>query len=214
MLLIGATGMVGGAVRKRFPDGGLTVLARRAPNDRVVGAAGLIVAPVEGWSAAIAKAKPAVLCSALGTTIRAAGSQDAFRAVDHDLVLSAARAAKAAGARQMIVVSSVGASPKSGNFYLRTKGEVEDGLRALGFDRLDIIRPGLLIGDRQGAARPGEALAMLAAPLTDALMMFGSVRKYRSIRADAVAAAIVTLARTGGTGVHVHEHDAILQLAD
>lgn len=211
-LIVGATGMVGRAVIERFGAAPLTVLARRA----VEGLAAhhkQMVAPSERWIDLIAAERPAVLISCLGTTIRQAGSPAAFRAVDHDLVLAAAEGAKAGGARHMIAVSSVGASAKSGNFYLRTKGETERDLIALGFDRLDLIRPGLLRGDRPGPARLGEGLATIAAPLTDALL-HGSLRRYRSIAGDSVAAAIARLAEQGGSGVHIHENDAIRALAD
>ena len=211
-LIVGATGMVGRAVIERFGAAPLTVLARRA----VEGLAAhhkQMVAPPDRWTDLIAAERPAVLISCLGTTIRQAGSQAAFRAIDHDLVLAAAEGAKAGGARHMIAVSSVGASAKSGNFYLRTKGETERDLIALGFDRLDLIRPGLLRGDRPGPARLGEGLATIAAPLTDALL-HGSFRRYRSIAGDVVAAAIARLAQQGGSGVHIHENDAIRALAD
>lgn len=211
-LIVGATGLIGRAVIERFGSRPITVLARR----EVEGLAAQhkpLVAPPERWTDIIAAEKPAVLISCLGTTIRQAGSQAAFRAVDHDLVLAAARGAKAGGTPHMISVSSVGAAAKSGNFYLRTKGETEDDLRALGFDRLDLIRPGLLRGDRPGPQRLGEGIATIAAPLTDALL-HGSFRRYRSISGNSVAAAIVALAGQGGLGVHIHENDAIRALAD
>ena len=87
----------------------------------------------------IAGLNPGIAISCLGTTMRVAGSRDAFRAVDHDLVLAFAKAARDAGARHMISVSSVGAMPASGSFYLRTKAEAEAGLRKLKFERLDIL---------------------------------------------------------------------------
>jgi uncharacterized protein YbjT (DUF2867 family) len=190
----------------------VTVLARR----EVEGLAAhhrALVAPSERWADLIAAERPAVLISCLGTTIRQAGSQEAFRAVDHDLVLAAARGARAGGASHMIAISSVGAATKSGNFYLRTKGETEDDLVALGFDRLDLLRPGLLRGDRPGPQRLAEGLATIAAPLTDALL-HGGFRRYRSIPADMVAEAIVRLTRHKAAGVHIHENDAIRALAD
>ncbi len=211
-LIVGATGLIGRAVIEGFGFAPLTVLARR----EVEGLAShhqQRVAPSEQWADIISSEKPAILISCLGTTIRQAGSQEAFRAVDHDLVLAVADAAKRAGTAHMIAVSSVGAAAKSGNFYLRTKGETEDGLRALGFDRLDLIRPGLLRGDRPGPQRLGEGIATIAAPLTDALL-HGSFRRYRSIAGETVAAAIVALASQGGSGVHIHENDAIRALAD
>jgi uncharacterized protein YbjT (DUF2867 family) len=211
-LIVGATGLIGRAVIEGFGTTPVAVLARR----EVEGLAShheQQVAPSEHWADIIATEKPAVLICCLGTTIRQAGSQDAFRAVDHDLVLAVGEAAKRAGTAHMIAVSSVGAAAKSGNFYLRTKGETEDGLRALGFDRLDLIRPGLLRGERPGPQRLGEGIATIAAPLTDALL-HGSFRRYRSIAGETVAAAIVALASQGGSGVHIHENDAIRALAD
>lgn len=211
-LIIGATGLIGRAVIKAFGSTPALVLARRKVEDLAPHHAEL-VAPADRWPDIIAAEKPAVLICCLGTTIRQAGSKDAFRAVDHDLVLAAARGAKAGGTPHMILVSSVGAAAKSSNFYLRTKGETEDDLRALGFDRLDLIRPGLLRGDRPGPRRLGEGLATIAAPLADALL-HGSFRRYRSISGNIVAAAIVALAAHGGSGVHIHENDAIRALAD
>ena len=211
-LIVGATGMVGRAVIQHFGSTSVTVLARRAV-DGLASHHKQIVAPSERWADTIAAERPALLISCLGTTIRQAGSQAAFRAVDHDLVLAAARGARAGGTPRMIAVSSVGAAAKSGNFYLRTKGETEDDLRALGFDRLDLIRPGLLRGARPGPQRLAEGLATIAAPLTDALL-HGRFRRYRSISGDAVAAAIVALAGQNGPGVYIHENDAIRALAD
>lgn len=211
ILLIGATGMVGSALIAQAGTAPLHILARRAP-DGGTGHPVTIAAPDE-WAHAITGLAPHTLISALGTTIAAAGSQSAFSAVDHDLVIAAATAARAAGTRHMISVSSVGASGASSNFYLATKGRVETELAALGFDRVDILRPGLLLGDRKGPRRTGEAIGMALAPLTDALMQ-GPLRRYRSVRADSVARAILALAATGGTGVHVHEHDAIMSLAN
>jgi len=210
-LIVGATGMVGQAVLAHA-SAPLTVLARRdvaalPPQHR------LIVAPSEDWPDIIAAEKPATLISCLGTTIRQAGSQAAFRAVDHDLVLAAAEGAKRGGAKHVIAVSSVGAAAKAGNFYLRTKGQAEDGLCALGFDRVDFLRPGLLTGERQGPPRLGEGLAIIAAPLTNALL-HGALRRYRSIPGEKVAKAAVALAAQGGSGVHIHENDAIHALAD
>ncbi len=209
ILLIGATGLVGRGVVAAMDDRPLTILARRAVGGAPDGHT--LVAPPERWADIIAAERPATLICCLGTTIRQAGSQTAFRAVDHDLVLAAARGARLGGARQMIVVSSVGASAKSRNFYLRTKGEMEAGLRALDFARLDILRPGLLTGTREGAPRLGEGIAMMAAPFTNALL-HGTLRRYRSIPAATVARAIVRLAGQEDSGVHVHENDAIRAL--
>lgn len=127
---------------------------------------------------------------ALGTTIKVAGSQDAFRAVDFDAVLAVAKAAKAAGATRLGVVSAMGADPQSRIFYNRVKGEMEAALTALGFDTLVIARPSFLVGDREALGQPvrgGEKLAlnvsrMLAPLIPDNL---------KSIDAAAVARALL-----------------------
>ena len=212
VLIVGATGLVGSAVIDAFGDRRVTIVTRR-PVEGLLPHHAERLAPPDNWPDIIAAEKPAVLICCLGTTIRQAGSQAAFRAVDHDLILAAARGARQGGTAHMIVVSSVGASAKAGNFYLRTKGETEDGLRALGFERLDILRPGLLTGERQGPARVGEGIAMLAAPLTNALL-HGSLRRYRAIPGETVARAIVALAGRSDSGMHIHENDAIRALAD
>lgn len=146
----------------------------------------------------------------LGTTIKTAGSREAFIAVDRELVLRLAKIARTLGARQAILVSSVGASRQSGNFYLRVKGEAEDGLKAIGFERIDILRPGLLLGARN-ERRPGEAIAQALAPAYNPLLR-GKLRRYRAIDAAAVAQAIRVLLDRNEPGVFVHEHDALIEL--
>lgn len=147
----------------------------------------------------------------LGTTQSKAGSREAFLAVDRDLVLRMAGIARTLGARHAVLVSSVGASAQSGNFYLRVKGEAERAISELDFDRVDLLRPGLLLGER-AEARPGESLARLLAPVTNALLG-GPLRRYRGIPAHDVAAAAVSLLDRAEPGRHVHEHDALMALA-
>jgi uncharacterized protein YbjT (DUF2867 family) len=148
--------------------------------------------------------------SALGTTIRKAGSQAAFRQVDLELPLRAAQEALKAGAEQFVVVSSVGADPASKNFYLRTKGELEQELAKLPFRALHILRPSLLIGKRQ-EFRVAESLAIGIAPLLD-LFTLGSLRRYHSIRAEIVGKAMMAVAKRGVPGIHVYEYDEIVKL--
>ncbi len=135
----------------------------------------------------------------LGTTLRTAGSQSAFRAVDHDLVLDFARAARAAGAERLVVVSSVGANAASSNFYLRVKGETERDLEALRLRSLDILQPSLLLGARK-ELRAAELLGQVAGWTLGALMM-GRLARYRPIEASTVAAAMRGAARSGRLGV-------------
>jgi uncharacterized protein YbjT (DUF2867 family) len=170
------------------------------------------VLPPENWPAKIHLLKPDIAINCLGTTIRVAGSQAAFRAVDYDLVVAFAKAAREGGAQRLISISSVGASAGSSNFYLKTKGEAEDVLRGMDFERVDIIRPGLLTGGSRTDSRPGEAIGIMISPLTD-LLMLGPLAKYRSTPSAKVAQAIVTLALGGGYGKHIHENDSIRALA-
>lgn len=170
------------------------------------------VGPSGEWHALVAKAKPDVAISCLGTTMKIAGSREAFRAVDYDLLVSFADEARKAGAQQMVCVSSVGASASASNFYLRTKGETEQALRQLDFERLDIIRPGLLTGGNRAETRTGESIGILLAPLTD-LFLHGPLRRYASTPSAKVAQAIVTLALSEGHGAHIHENREIEALA-
>jgi len=147
---------------------------------------------------------------ALGTTIKKAGSQPAFRRVDFEYPLRLAELSLAAGAKQFLLVSSVGANSRSGNFYLRTKGELEDALRQLSFTALHIFRPSFLVGERK-EQRAGERLGIVVAEAMK-FAMLGGLRKYRSIPAEAVAKAMVIAASRGFTGVHVYEHDDIEKL--
>jgi uncharacterized protein YbjT (DUF2867 family) len=137
--------------------------------------------------------------------MRAAGSRPAFRAVDHDMVTAFAGAAREAGARHMIAVSSAGADPASRNFYLRTKGETEQALRALAFDRLDIVRPGLLRGERGSDRRLGERIGIWASPLTN-LFLRGPLAPYAAINASTVATAIGMLVEQAPSGTFVHHN--------
>lgn len=213
ILLIGATGMVGEAVLEQALRAGLSLsyLARRA----AVSGAGhsAIIADSADWPQHIAAIRPDIILSALGSTMKQAGSRDAFRAMDYDIQIRAARAAKATGARQMVLVSAVGVSANARNFYLKTKGEVERDVAALGFERLDILRPGLLLGDRTGPRRWGEGVMMTAAPLFDHLMI-GRLARYRSVRASDVAAAMLHLARQSDGGQFRYDSDQIGHLSD
>lgn len=170
------------------------------------------VAPTENWSDIVRGLKPEIGICTLGTTMKNAGSKAAFYSVDHDLVLAFATAARAAGAQQCIFVSSVGALTGSPSFYLSTKGGVETALRALDFDRLDILRPGLLTGGQRNESRLGESFASLISPLSD-LLMLGPLTKYRSTPSAKVTRAIVTLALGGGYGQFIHENDSISALS-
>jgi len=140
---------------------------------------------------------------ALGTTIATAGSQDAFYHVDHDLVIDFANNAKEAGAKTFVLVSSVGANPKTSNFYLKVKGETEKDLEAIGFDSLIILRPSMLMGQRK-EFRFGELIGKGVMTLFNPLML-GSLSKYKGIQGKTVANAMIKLGKENLKGVHVLE---------
>ena len=151
----------------------------------------------------------AVCC--LGTTIRQAGSEAAFRRVDVDYVLAFARAAKAAQAQRFVVVSSAGADRAAKNFYLRTKGEMEEALAGVGFVSLDILQPGPLLGLRH-PMRPLELGALLAMPLVNPFLR-GTRTAFRGISAKTVGAALVGATRSGRRGVQRYTYSGIQALS-
>ena len=198
ILIVGATGLIGGLLTRKLvdqgADGTMHLLVRR-PYREDVGKAKVHVQLQENWPATIAKMKKA-------------GSREEFAAVDRDLVGAVAAAAKAAGATQCIAISSTMADSSASSFYLKVKGEAEDLLCAQKFDRLDIIRPGLLRGERSNDNRLGERLAIVASPVMD-LLLQGKLRRYRSILASDVAEAIVMLMTENAPGQFVHENDDV-----
>ncbi|WP_341711190.1 NAD(P)H-binding protein [Erythrobacter sp.] len=214
--LVGATGLIGGKVMEACigrEDLRLTGIARReAPLPKGIRME-LFVAEPDRWGEVIEAVRPKAIICALGTTWKKAGQDEAaFRAVDHDLVLAVAKAAKAHGVERFVYISSVGADLASKTFYLRVKGEVERDLAKLRFDRLDVLQPGLLLGNRTNDNRPAERLGILAAPVLN-LMLQGGMRRYRGIRAEAVAEAALALAKRAARGRFVHDNDAILRTA-
>jgi len=147
----------------------------------------------------------------LGTTMRDAGSQQAFRAVDHDLVLEFARLALTAGAERLVLISAVGANATSRNFYLRVKGETEQALAAMRIRALDIMAPSVLLGARR-TLRPLEWLVQGALWSINPLLLAGAAR-YRAISADTVAAAMLGAARSGRRGVNRYSYNDMRALA-
>ena len=189
-LLAGATGLVGREIlRGLLADEGVAavhVLGRR-PLDVQHGK--LTVRLVD--FAAVPPLPPVdEVYLALGTTIKTAGSQQAFRAVDHDANLAVARAALAAGARRLGVVSAMGADTRSSLFYSRVKGELEAALARLGYEGVVVARPSMLAGDRLALGQPergGEKLALHVSRWLAPIIP----RNYRSIQAADVARALL-----------------------
>jgi uncharacterized protein YbjT (DUF2867 family) len=143
--------------------------------------------------------------------MKQAGSKEAFRRVDRDYPFQAAQLARGPGATQFLLVSAVGADPRSRIFYNRVKGEVEAALRSVGFESLSIFRPSLLTGERAEERRGevlGEAVLNAVRPL-----LVGPLRRLRPTPARAVAAAMAVVAAERPKGVHVFEPEAIPEQA-
>ncbi len=125
----------------------------------------------------------------LGSTISKAGSQEKFAEIDLHAVVACAKWTLERGAKHFLVVSSMGASAQSSVFYNRTKGQMEDALKTLGFQRLSIFRPSLLLGEREDS-RPLEKFSQAVAPFVNPFLK-GSLRHYRAISSEVVAAAML-----------------------
>ena len=201
-LVAGATGLVGQAILELLLTdksySAVHVVGRRAPDVQHPKLVVHISASLSNW------ASPAVddVFIALGTTIKVAGSQAAFKVIDGDAVVAIASAAKAAGATRLAVVSAMGASPQSGVFYNQVKGDMEAAVSTLGFETLVIARPSLLAGDRDALRQPervAEKLSLVAFKLLKPLLP----ANYRSIKAGSVAQAMVGTLQAAGAGKHV-----------
>ncbi|MBZ5524066.1 MAG: oxidoreductase [Acidobacteriia bacterium] len=215
-LLAGGTGLVGSACMQALLEDDayerVVVLARRdLPGPSSTKLMLVRFAP-ESLDSLALPAITDVFC-ALGTTIRKAGSQQVFRQVDFELPMAVARLGLRLGAKSFVLCSSVGADPASGNFYLRTKGELEHALQALPFSSLRILRPSILTGDRKDS-RPGEAAGIWIGRLLQFIMV-GPLRRYRPVAAQKVGKAMVASVSDGATqqGMTVYEYDAICRLS-
>jgi uncharacterized protein YbjT (DUF2867 family) len=214
-LLAGATGLIGRALLSLFLASehyrSVHVLLRRRPPD-IKASAKLTIHEVD--FARLPAAFPAVddVFIALGTTIKIAGSEAAFRQVDFDFVVNVARAARAAGATRLAVVSAVGADPTSRIFYNRVKGEMETAVLQLGYESAVIAQPSMLLGDRAALGQPPRSSEIWAARLLAPLgwVIPGSVRP---IPARHVAAALVEAILDAKPGVRILKSGAMQEMA-
>lgn len=145
----------------------------------------------------------------IGTTIKKAGSQQAFMKTDHDLVERIAKISSFNKVKSFVVISSIGANHKSRNFYLMTKGKMEESIKTFNFDNLSIVRPSMLLGmrhEKRFGEEAGKTIAKFITPL-----LVGSMRKYRPIHAAVVARAMIKLANEPN-GKYMLESDQIENL--
>ncbi|MDQ8020695.1 MAG: oxidoreductase [Moraxellaceae bacterium] len=206
LLLVGATGLVGSYVlQQALQDPRVDEVV--APARRALPAQPGLLAPVIDFDHLPEDADwwkvDAVICT-LGTTIRTAGSQAAFRRVDHDYPLAVARIAHRHGVRTFALNSAKGADASSRIFYSRVKGELERELAGVGFDSLTYVRPGLIGGPRQ-ERRTGESVATLL------LTAIGPVlpRSWRINPAERIAEALIDAALRPRSGIHVVSADQL-----
>jgi len=203
-MLAGATGLTGEHLLDRLLNEP-TVKRVLAPTRRPLVEHAHLENPVGDLETLLAQLQGPVETAfcCLGTTIKQAGSQEAFRAVDHDLIVAYAARARELGARHLLVISAIDADPTSSIFYNRTKGETEQSLRAQGWPQLTLARPSLLIGNRT-EQRLAERIA---APLSKLIP-----GKYHGIEACQLARALWRLALEEQDGVRVVESDELRRL--
>lgn len=150
-----------------------------------------------------------VFCT-IGTTIKKAGSQEAFRKVDYEYPLQLAKMAKAGGAKQFLIITAMGANPSAKIFYSRVKGEIEEALKELQLPALHIFRPSLLRGKRQEfrlGEKIGEFFLTIFSPI-----FAGPLKKYGAIFDITVARAMIVVALKKQGGIHVYESDQLKEL--
>lgn len=211
--IAGATGLVGGEVLKLLAESDryerINSIVRRKTNTNYLSVhSHLVDYDQEGSFPDNEAVSDVYIC--LGTTMKKAGSKNAFYAVDFEYVLRVAKWAKKSGAETCSIISSLGASPESSNFYLRTKGEMEEALKAVGFKRLLILRPSLLLGNRK-EFRFAEKIASFVMILFSWLM-FGPLKKYRAVKAEQVAKAMLNSSEKNKKALHILENTEILSI--
>lgn len=209
-LVVGATGLVGenvvaGLVQDHRTARVITLVRRPPPSPQSDKVTNLVANFEQVGKLNVGPIDDVYLC--LGTTMKQAGSEAAFRHVDRDLTVAVASLAKAAGATRAALVSSVGAHPRSSSFYLRVKAEAERDVAALGFEVFAIARPSFLLGTR-AVARTGEALGIRAAGVLSWAFV-GPLAKYHPISATAVANALIHATAASAPGTQVLEYAAL-----
>lgn len=203
VLLAGATGLVGRALLQQLLDhpqvAHVHVLLRRAAPS--IAAHPRLELHLADFAHLKRLPRADDVYIALGTTIKAAGSQEAFRQVDHDHVIAIARTAREAGARRLAIVSALGADRDSRVFYNRVKGEMEADAAALGYDSVCFAQPSLLLGDRAALGQPERFGEVWASRLLRPVMPLVP-RGVRPIAAHDVAAALIAATLASRPGVH------------
>jgi uncharacterized protein YbjT (DUF2867 family) len=202
VLLLGATGLVGSNVLSELLKsdwvGNVTVLVRK-PLAITHSKLTQVVTDFSDWTALDALTSVDVLCCCIGTTRKKTPDLVQYKAIDYGITMEVARRAKQLGCQQIHLISSVGANAKSSNFYLKIKGETEEGIQSLGFETCLIYRPSMLIGARN-ESRPAEKIGQILTPVFDFFTFGGN---YHSIRANQLAQCMVRQVEISTPGNHV-----------
>lgn len=148
----------------------------------------------------------------IGTTIKKAGSKEAFRKVDFEYPQQFATFALKNDVKQFLTISSLGADTTSGNFYLKTKGEIEDFLKNSSFESVAVLRPSLLLGDRK-EFRMGEKLGGIFMKLFS-FIFIGGLKKYKPIESETVAKSLFRIAQKNKKGFDIYESDELQQIGN
>jgi uncharacterized protein YbjT (DUF2867 family) len=203
-IVLGSTGLIGKHLLTYLGEKDISVIAitRRSIKDIPKNASTMIIDFDEFLDQGhLPGCEHIYIC--LGTTIKKAGSQESFKKVDLDYCLGFAKKARESGATTISLVTSVGANADSKNFYLKTKGKLENEVKAMGFDSVNIFQPGLLLGNRD-EIRPLEFLGQYGSFLLN-MFLFGSLKKYRSIEASKVAHAMANSPNNNGINYFSYE---------
>ena len=210
-IIVGATGLIGGYCLQLLlddPNYSEVIALVRKPLLKTHRKLREVVTKFDNLEHELSNIQAHDVFCCLGTTIKKAGSQDAFRQVDLTLIVSVAELMRKQGAEQFLVISALGADKNSKVFYNRVKGEMEAALKELEYPCLRIIRPSLLLGTRE-EFRLGEKIAVLLTPVLK-LFLMGSLKKYKPVEAESVARFMVEIGGQELTpGIHIYESDMI-----
>lgn len=212
-IVVGATGLTGSLLIPELVKSGLysgiKIIVRRKTGISFKGLEEIISSFSSAEElAGVMNGDDLYICT--GTTIKKAGSVKEMEKIDRDMPVMIARTALAGGVKRIAVVSSIGASVRSRNYYLRIKGEMEDELMQLGVEKLVIARPSMLLGDRK-ELRAGEAVGKAVMKIVNPLLT-GRLRKYRAIHGSMVGKAMIRLLQ-GNPGLVIAESDDLQKIA-